>query len=91
MLAYTPAANANGTATIGVRIKDTGGTAGGGVDTSATQTFVISMTPVNDAPTFTGGPNPTVLEDAGAATVPNWATVVTPARRTSPARPSSSR
>jgi hypothetical protein len=73
-LTFTPAANANGSATIGVRIKDNGGTAGGGVDTSAVQTFTITVNPVNDPPSFTKGADQTVLEDAGAQTVPNWAT-----------------
>ncbi|HWC69702.1 MAG TPA: Ig-like domain-containing protein [Actinomycetota bacterium] len=49
-LTYTPAANQNGTATITLRITDDGGTANGGVDASATQTFVITVTAVNDAP-----------------------------------------
>jgi len=52
-LTYTPAANANGTATITVSIKDSGGTANGGVDTSITQTFTITVNPVNDLPTGT--------------------------------------
>ncbi len=52
-LTYTPAANANGSATVSVQIHDTGGTTIGGVDTSAAQTFAITVTPVNDAPTFT--------------------------------------
>ena len=46
-LTFTPAANANGTATITLEIMDNGGTANGGVDTSATQTFVINVTAVN--------------------------------------------
>jgi len=49
-LTYTPAPNANGSATVTVRLHDNGGTAGGGVDTSAPQTFTITITPVNDAP-----------------------------------------
>ena len=49
-LTYTPAANQNGTATITLRVTDTGGTANGGIDVSATQTFVITVTAVNDAP-----------------------------------------
>ncbi len=49
-LTYTPAANQNGTATITLRITDNGGTANGGVNASATQTFVITVTAVNDAP-----------------------------------------
>ncbi|HEY8096722.1 MAG TPA: cadherin-like domain-containing protein, partial [Methylobacter sp.] len=52
-LTYTPAANANGTATVTVSIKDSGGTVNGGVDTSATQTFTITVNPVNDLPTGT--------------------------------------
>src|SRR5205814_1933863 len=49
-LTYTPAANANGSATVTVQMHDDGGTANGGVDTSAAQTFTITVTPVNDAP-----------------------------------------
>src|SRR5207244_1820063 len=49
-LTYTPAANANGSGTVTVQVHDNGGTANGGVDTSAAQTFTITVTPVNDAP-----------------------------------------
>ncbi len=49
-LTFTSAANANGVAIISVRLHDNGGTANGGVDTSAPQTFTITVTPVNDAP-----------------------------------------
>ena len=48
-------------------LHDNGGTANGGVDTSATQTFTITVTAVNDAPSFTKGADQTVAEDAGAA------------------------
>ena len=75
-LTYTAAADANGSATITLVIKDDGGTANGGVDTSAPQTFVIAVTAVNDAPTFTKGADQTVLEDAGAQTVAGWATAI---------------
>ena len=37
-LTYTPAANANGSATVTVQIHDNGGTANGGVDTRRAQT-----------------------------------------------------
>jgi hypothetical protein len=73
-LSFTPAANANGSATITVVLKDNGGTANGGVDTSAAATFTITVTPVNDPPSFTKGADQTVNEDAGAQTVSNWAT-----------------
>jgi hypothetical protein len=73
-LTYTPAANASGSAIITLVLQDNGGTANGGVDTSAPQTFTITVNPVNDAPSFTPGANQTVLEDSGAQTVANWAT-----------------
>ena len=73
-LSYTPAADANGTATITLKLTDDGGTSNGGVDASATQMFIITVTAVNDAPTFTKGANQSVGEDAGAQTVVNWAT-----------------
>ena len=75
-LTYTPAANASGTATITLVLQDNGGTAGGGVDTSAPQTFTITVTAVNDAPTFTAGAGPSSLEDAGPQTVTPWATAI---------------
>lgn len=53
-LSYTAAAGASGTATVTVSIRDTGGTTNGGVDTSATQTFTITVNAVNDAPVLSG-------------------------------------
>ncbi|HEU0130064.1 MAG TPA: Ig-like domain-containing protein [Mycobacteriales bacterium] len=75
-LTYTPAVNANGTATVSVRITDDGGTANGGADTSGTQTFTITVTAVNDAPSFTKGADESVLEDGGVQSVSNWATAI---------------
>ena len=49
-LSYTLALNANGTAVITVVLKDNGGTADGGEDTSKPQSFNITVNPVNDAP-----------------------------------------
>jgi VCBS repeat-containing protein len=55
-LTFTPAANANGTATVTVSIHDNGGASNGGVATSGTQTFTITVTSVNDPPVApTGG------------------------------------
>src|SRR5207244_3238638 len=73
-LAFTPAANANGTAIITVHLTDDGGTAHGGTDTSAPQTATIAIVPVNDAPAFTAGPAATVNEDSGPQTIAGWAT-----------------
>jgi large repetitive protein len=74
VLTYTPAADANGVATITLRLRDDGGTANGGIDVSPTQTFTITVTAVNDAPSFTASNPPAVFEDSGVASVPNWAT-----------------
>ena len=73
-LTYTPAADANGSAVIKLNVMDSGGTTNGGDDTSPDQTFTINVTAVNDEPSFTKGADETVLEDAGAQTVPGWAT-----------------
>src|SRR2546425_640077 len=67
-LTYTPATNASGVATITVQIHDNGGTANGGVDTSAPQTFMITVNPVNDIPSFTKGAAQTVNQDASTPT-----------------------
>ena len=76
-LTYDPAPNANGTANVSVTLRDSGGTANGGVDTSAAQVFSITLYLVNDAPSFTKGANQTVNEDAGATVVAGWATGMT--------------
>jgi gliding motility-associated-like protein len=75
-LTYTPAANASGIATVTVILTDNGGVANGGDDTFATQTFTITVNPVNDEPTFVKGADQTVNEDAGAQTVTTWATAI---------------
>ena len=64
-LLFTPAADAFGVATVTVSLQDSGGTANGGTDVSAPQTFKITVDPINEAPSFTGGPNESNLEDAG--------------------------
>jgi hypothetical protein len=73
-LSYTPAPNANGTATVTVKAVDDGGTANGGNNSSPPQTFTITIQPVNDPPSFTAGGDQSVLEDAGAQSLPGWAT-----------------
>src|SRR5262249_38511956 len=78
VLTYTVAANANGTAVVSVQIHGDGGTANGGADACAVQTFNLNVTSVNDAPSFTKGADQTVLEDSGAQTVNGWATGFNP-------------
>jgi VCBS repeat-containing protein len=71
-LSFTPALNANGTTNVDIRLADDGGTANGGIDSSALQTFTITITAVNDAPSFTKGADPSVVEDGGPAILPNF-------------------
>ena len=90
-LTYTPAPNANGVATVTVTALDNGGTANGGTNTSRPQTFTITITAVNDAPSFTAGANQTVLRrrrrpDRSPAGRPRSRL----GPRTSPRRPSAS-
>src|SRR3954452_23900881 len=72
-ITYTLTPDVNGTSTFDVKVQDDGGTANGGVDTSATQTFTLTVNFTNQAPSFTAS-NQTADEDTGAHTVPNWAT-----------------
>jgi uncharacterized protein (DUF2141 family) len=48
-LSYTPAPGAIGSASVTVRLHDSGGSEGGGEDTSAVQTFTINIALVGDA------------------------------------------
>ncbi len=68
-LTYTPATNANGTATVTIYLQDNGGTANGGSDTSPTNTFVINVTAVNDPPTLNSLTNLYLVEGAGQQTI----------------------
>jgi hypothetical protein len=58
-LTYTTATNAFGVATVTVVVVDSGGTANGGIDTSLSQSFTITVSPVND--------DPVIAVNAGAA------------------------
>lgn len=66
-LDYQP--DRSGTATIVIRATDPGGFV-------AEDTFVVTVTAVNDVPSFLAGPSQTVNEDAGPQTVVGWATAV---------------
>src|SRR6185369_15679750 len=67
-ITFTPLANQFGSATISVVVKDDGGTANGGID-SVTNTFVVTVTAVNDPPTLAALTNLSIVEDAGLQTV----------------------
>ncbi|MEO5803542.1 MAG: Ig-like domain-containing protein [Verrucomicrobiota bacterium] len=71
-LSFTPAFNASGSASVAVALKDNGGTANGGVDTSPTRIFSITVnapptvnliSPTNQS-TFVWGQNITLIAEA---------------------------
>ncbi len=64
-LSFTLVPDANGSATVTVFLQDDGGTANGGIDSSAPVDFTISVGPVNDAPGFALTAPPASAEDAG--------------------------
>jgi hypothetical protein len=66
---YTPDADANGADSFSYTVND------GAVD-SAAATVSITITAVNDAPSFTKGSNQTILKDSGAQTVTGWASAI---------------
>ncbi|MBI2477762.1 MAG: tandem-95 repeat protein, partial [Planctomycetia bacterium] len=77
-LSYRPKANTNGTATVTVTLRDNGDAAPPNVNLSSTETFSITVNPINDAPEFTAGADASVSEDAGLVRIVDWATNVRP-------------
>src|SRR5262249_50045798 len=70
---YTPNTNFNGGDTFKFRVVTNPG------ELQSDPTDVnITVNPVNDAPSFTRGPDQTTFENSGAQTVPNWATNLSP-------------
>jgi uncharacterized repeat protein (TIGR01451 family) len=67
-LTYTPAADANGSSTFEVTVQDDGGTVNGGDDTSAPQTFTITVNAVDDPPVAVDD-SATLPEDAPATAI----------------------
>lgn len=76
-LTFRPTANYFGAASITIVANDLGEFSGPAAQT--TRVINISVTPVNDAPTFNpiAANPPTVIEDAGTQTVPNFLTGMT--------------
>jgi len=67
-LTYTAASDANGSAMITLVLTDDGGTPNGGADTSAPETFTITVNPVDDPPVAVDD-TATVTEDAAATPI----------------------
>ncbi|MEM9302854.1 MAG: Ig-like domain-containing protein, partial [Pseudomonadota bacterium] len=69
---YTPPANTSGMATFDYSVADN-------TVLTDTATVTIEVTPVNDAPSFTAGPDQTLAKGAELIqSVPGWATDITP-------------
>ncbi|MCA1708953.1 MAG: cadherin-like domain-containing protein, partial [Actinobacteria bacterium] len=81
---FTPAANFNGTVDIDYTPTDRGdpdkcsaaNPPCAAAKISAQKTVTVTVDAVNDAPSFTKGPDQTKDEDAGAQTVDDWATAI---------------
>lgn len=79
MLSYTPAPDAFGSTQVRVSLKDNGGTAYSGSDTSIAQSFGITILAVNDRPSFDMSQNSVHSdEDSGLQQINNWAYNVSP-------------
>src|SRR5262245_18289619 len=70
VLTFTPAPDASGSATIEIHAVDDGGTANGGQNISAPQSFVITITPENDAPVAIGDVFNVIEDTVLTVTVP---------------------
>lgn len=77
-LTYTSATDANGTAVVTVTPIDDGASDAPNNNTGVAQSFTITVTPVNDAPVFTGSGDVQVAEDSGSYSQP-WASDILPA------------
>jgi|GEM_PF-5126698 len=70
-LTLTFAPNAFGSSTVSIRATDSGGL-------FVIDQFQVTLAAVNDAPTFSAGPNISIPEDSPAQSIPNWATNLSP-------------
>ena len=75
-LAYEPAQDMFGSATVTVVARDNGGTQNGGDDESQATSFTIQVNAVNDAPRFTKGADQLVGASEGEVEVIEWATSI---------------
>ncbi|MEA5570119.1 Calx-beta domain-containing protein [Calothrix sp. UHCC 0171] len=72
-LIFRPNANFNGDTSIEIATNDLGST-GGGIPQTDIDTIAVTVTSINDAPSFIQGGNQQINEDAGLQTVTGWAT-----------------
>ncbi|MCR9295207.1 MAG: Ig-like domain-containing protein, partial [bacterium] len=77
-LSFETALDANGSTEVVVVAVDDGSDVPPNINSSAAQTFTITVRPINDAPVFTAGADVSVDEDSGAYSA-GWATNIAPA------------
>ena len=77
-LTFRTADDTHGTATVTLAVRDNGFSVPPHSNTSGTQTVVITVNSVNDAPQFTAGSDQSVNEDAGPQAVNGWASNIRP-------------
>lgn len=77
-LSFKPSKDANGVAVVTVIATDDGASDAPNNNTSVSQTFTITVNPVNDAPAFTAGGDVAVDEDSGTYSAA-WASGIVPA------------
>ena len=75
-LSFTPADNVNGSVNVTVYLQDDGGSANGGVDKSETINFTISVTAVNDVPSFVKGEDISLQAGAADYRYEGWASLI---------------
>ncbi|HNV71617.1 MAG TPA: Ig-like domain-containing protein, partial [Candidatus Ozemobacteraceae bacterium] len=73
VLSFWPAADANGQALLTITLNSDAA----GVTPSTPQLATITVTPVNDPPSFVKGPDVYKINQAGQVTIPNWMTGIT--------------
>ena len=77
-LSFRTAPNEQGTATVTLVLRDDGGSANGGQNVSNQEQFIIKVSPVNDPPSFTMGPDQTIAERSDLQIIPQWARNIIP-------------
>jgi hypothetical protein len=77
-LTFTTGPELSGSAIVTVQARDNGGTANGGVDTSAPQTFTITALSANDPPTISILGDVSITQLDGPQSIPGFATGIGP-------------
>ena len=75
-LMFSTSPNRIGVSDIWIKIEDNGGNDNGGINMSEPYTSVITILPINDAPSFIKGSDITLFKNSGFQSYENWATQI---------------